>query len=153
MIVTFEKVTTWPQTQELRQLRNECRDQMTRDTAEIGLGQQSRFYEDQILSGRVTAVLARREGRAVAYGVLWPGGTWPAPDELWLSCGVSATARGKGLGIAIVRYVTALAGSFPVKLEVWQDNAVARAVYEKAGFAVTGSGIRDGRTFELMEHR
>ena len=153
MIVTFEKVTTWPQAQELRQLRNECRDQMTRDTTEITIGQQSRFYDDHILSGRVTAVLARREGRAVAYGVLWPGGSYPGPDELWLSCGVAASARGKGLGLAIVRYVTALAGSVPVKLEVWQDNEVARAVYEKAGYTTAGSGIRDGRTFELMEHR
>lgn len=147
MIVTFETVAGWAQAQELRTLRNQCREQMTRDTAEITLEQQARFYEDAILSGKVTAVLARRDGVAVAYGLLWPG-----PGEVWLSCGVAESARGKGLGEAIVRYVTALAGGQPVRLEVWQDNHGARRVYEKAGYAVTGSGVRDGRTFELMEH-
>ena len=147
MIVTFERVTTWPQAQALRRLRNECRQFMTRDTAEITSEQQGRFYEDAILSGKVTAVLARRDGLPAAYGLLWPG-----PGELWLSCGVAEGTRGKGLGLAVVRYVTGLAGGKPVRLEVWQDNDAARRVYEKAGFTVTGSGVRGGRTFELMEH-
>jgi len=147
VIVTFEKVTTWPQALELRALRNECREHMTHDTAEITRDQQMEFFETRILPGEVHAVLLRRDGQAAAYGLLWPG-----PEEAWLSCGVTAGARGKGLGVAVVRYVTALAGTSPVRLEVWQDNEAARRVYEKAGYAVTGSGIRDGRTFELMEH-
>lgn len=150
MIVTAEVVTTWPQAQELRALRNECREYMTGDTAEITREQQLEFFETRILPGDVRACLLRRDGRAVAYGVLRKdrAGGW------LMSCGVTASARGQGLGTAVVRMVTAMASDTgrPVRLEVWQDNAAARAVYEKAGYAVTGSGVRDGRTFELMEH-
>jgi RimJ/RimL family protein N-acetyltransferase len=150
VIVTAEKVTTWPQAEELRRLRNECREYMTGDTTEISTGQQVKFYEERILAGTVRAVLLRCDGRAVAYGLLRPGNGAPG----WMSCGVTARMRGRGLGTAVVRAVTAMASDTgrPVRLEVWQDNAAARRVYEKAGYAVTGSGIRDGRVFELMEH-
>jgi RimJ/RimL family protein N-acetyltransferase len=147
--LTIEIVTTPEQAEELRRLRNECRQFMTRDTAEITAEQQREFLAGPLADGTAWAYLLRpaRGSDAVAYGLLRDDG-----DHLWLSCGVTGTARGRGLGTLIVQFVTAAAGRGPVRLEVWQGNEAARRVYEKAGYAVTGSGIRDGRVFELMEH-
>ena len=148
MTLTVEIVTTPEQAEELRGLRNECREHMTRDTAEITPERQREFLAGPLADGTARAYLMRRAaGPAVAYGMLRDDGTC-----LWLSCGVTAAERGRGLGTLIVRFVTATAGHGPVRLEVWQDNEAARRVYGKAGYAVTGSGIRDGRAFELMEH-
>lgn len=145
----IEIVASPGQAEELRGLRNECREFMTRDTAEITADQQREFLAGPLADGTAWAYLLRvaRDASAVAYGMLRDGG-----DCLWLSCGVTGTARGRGYGTLIVRFVTAARGSGPVRLEVWKDNAAARRVYEKAGYAVTGSGIRDGRVIELMEH-
>ena len=146
--IRVEIVTTPEQALELRALRNECRQFMTRDTGEIGEEQQRAFLAGPLADGTAWAYLMRtgRDGPAVAYGMLRADGA-----HLWLSCGVTEAQRGRGLGTLLARFVTASAGR-PVRLEVWQDNAAARRVYEKAGYTVTGSGIRGGRTFELMEH-
>ena len=144
-----EIVTTAAQAEELRRLRNECREFMTRDTAEIAPEQQLEFLAGPLADGTARAYLLHRgPGQAaVAYGMLRDDG-----DCLWLSCGVTEAERGSGLGALMVRFLTAGAGRGPVRLEVWQDNEPARRVYERAGYAVTGSGIRDGRAFDLMEH-
>lgn len=150
-MVAVEKVTSWPQAQELRRLRNECRQWMTGDTAEISTARQVIFYEQQILAGRVRAVLLRGGKRAVAYGLLRADGirAW-----WWLSCGVTEAERGHGLGTAVVRAATALAGDtgWPVRLEVWQDNESARRAYRRCGYRAAGLAERDGRVIELMEH-
>jgi ribosomal protein S18 acetylase RimI-like enzyme len=145
----IEIVTTPEHAEELRRLRNECRESMTRDTAEITPEQQREFLAGPLRRGTARAYLLRTGPgeAAVAYGMLRDDG-----DHLWLSCGVTEAERGSGLGVLMVRFLTASAGRGPVRLEVRQDNEPARRVYEKAGYAVTGSGIRDGRVFELMEH-
>jgi putative acetyltransferase len=50
-------------------------------------------------------------------------------------------ARGRGFGRALLETVVRYAsdrGAHKVELEVWPDNAVARALYEAAGFQVEG---------------
>jgi ribosomal protein S18 acetylase RimI-like enzyme len=142
----LEKVRTLVQAQELRVLRNECREFMTRDTAEISEEQQQDFFFSH-LGGPVRAWLLRENSHAVAYGVLRDDG-----EHLWLSCGVTEHARGRGLGTAVVHLLTAAAGDTPVRLEVWQDNEPARHAYTRCGYRVTGITGRDGRVVELMEH-
>jgi ribosomal protein S18 acetylase RimI-like enzyme len=150
MMLTGEVITTWPQAKELRRLRNECREFMTGDTAEISTARQVIFYEQQILAGVVRAVLLRRGERAVAYGLLRLDG-----DGWAMSCGVTASERGQGLGTAVVRMVTAMASDTgkPVRLEVWQDNEAARHAYLRAGYQCTSERVRDGRVIETWEHR
>jgi len=150
VIVTVEKVATWPQAQELRRLRNECREFMTGDTAEISTARQVIFYEQQILPGVVYALLLRHDEQAVAYAMLRPDG-----DDAWLmSCGVTKALRGQGLGTALVRHITVTGTGTgrPVRIEVWQDNEAARHVYLRAGYRPAGITERAGRVIELMEH-
>lgn len=149
MTVSFEAVTTWPQARELRALRNECREHMTGDTREISRERQRWFFTEKIQPGKVRAWLLRRGGLAAGYATLRP-----APDgAAWMSCGLAAQARGQGLGHLLVDLVTAtgLHEAGIVRLEVWQDNAPARRVYLKAGYAITGSEDRGGRIVEFME--
>lgn len=153
MIVTLEKVTTRAQAGELRKLRNECRHHMTGDTTAITRDRQREFYRTRIVPGKVRVLLLRQDGRAVAYGLLRAGDD----GRVWMSCGVTAAARGRGLGTLIVRQVTGwghdLNPGQPVLLEVWQDNWVARYVYIKAGYTAAGERVRDGRVIETWEHR
>ncbi len=51
---------------------------------------------------------------------------------------VAASAGRQGLGSALVRSVLAVAGSRPTVVATGRDNAPARALYERLGFARTG---------------
>lgn len=154
MFVTVEKVTTPAQAEELRQLRNQCREFMTVNPGlTVTKDMQRAFFKSQITTGRVKVLLLRYGGAAVAYGLLRGG----HDGNPWMSCGVAAGSRGKSYGTVIVRAITELGHDLnpgqPVMLEVWQDNWPARRVYEKAGYRVTGERVRDGgRVIETWEH-
>lgn len=54
---------------------------------------------------------------------------------------VASDARGKGIGMALLRFLQARvreAGGAPIHLEVRDSNAAARHLYEKAGFLQSG---------------
>ena len=152
MIVVLERVETPGQAEELRKLRNQCREWMTGDTAKITKDAQRAFYRLQIAPGKVKVLLLRIGGEAVAYGALRPG-----PDgRLWMSCGVAEQARGKGYGTAIVREITRWGHELnpgPVMLEVRQDNWTARRVYARAGYGFTEAKTRGDHVIEIWEHR
>jgi ribosomal protein S18 acetylase RimI-like enzyme len=149
-VISFEAVVSSDQAEELRLLRNECREYMTGDTAEIAPRQQKQFLDQQIRPGRVHAWLLRVEGDAAGYALLRPGNR----GELWMSCGVAAAQRGRGLGVLTVDLVTAMARHInprrPVRLQVWQDNEPAVRAYRRAGYLTEETAERDGRVIETM---
>lgn len=151
MNLIAEVVTTLDQAQELRVLRNECRAFMTRDTSEISEEQQAEFFTGRIQPGAVKAFLLREDGRAVAYAILRPAGD----GTLWMSCGVTGDARGRGLGTVVVRLATTagLDAGQPVRLEVWAGNEPAVRAYEKAGYVTESVQERGGRVLKVMEYR
>jgi ribosomal protein S18 acetylase RimI-like enzyme len=67
----------------------------------------------------------------------------PADDESveLISMWVAPSARGRGVGDALVREVERWAresGARVLRLDVAEDNAAAQALYERRGFALTG---------------
>jgi len=61
-----------------------------------------------------------------------------------LGMGLLPAYRGKGIGTHLMHTALLSAkkgGLYRVELEVFEDNAAARALYEKAGFAVEGKKI------------
>lgn len=153
-MISFEAVATLAQSQELRVLRNECREFMTGSTAEISEARQRVFFGTHIVPGLVHAWLLRRDGKAVAYTLLRPA----EDGALWMSCGVAAAARGSGLGTLAVSLVTAMGHHLnpkaPVRLQVWVSNTRARRCYVKAGYVTESvQPVEDGRLIETMAHR
>ena len=147
MKLTVEPVTTLEQAQELRRLRNECRDFMTRDTGRVGKDAQREFFSAQIAPGAVRAWLVYAGHTPAGYGLLRAAeGCW------WLSCGVAAPYRGRGIGSMLVRLVTEAGqlGGEPVKLEVWADNERAIRVYSRAGYVLEAETDREGRALKVM---
>ena len=69
-------------------------------------------------------------------------GLWRDGDDAWLEdVYVRKEAQGKGLGRALTEAAVERArerGAKRVQLDVEEENATARAVYEKAGFGVKG---------------
>lgn len=152
-MISFEAVTTLDQAQELRVLRNECREFMTGSVAEISEERQRVFFAGRIATGQVHAWLLLQNGRAAAYAILRP-----ADDgALWMSCGVAGKARGNGLGTLTVNLVTAMGHHLnpkaPVRLEVWRTNLRARRVYVKAGYVMEAARMQGDRVVETMAHR
>lgn len=92
--------------------------------------------------GEITAMLAQPLIHAVSLGqdgfalvqVI-------APEAEVLTIAVDPSAQGRGLGTALLRKAmdaAMAAGARTVFLEVAADNAAARALYARAGFAQTG---------------
>ncbi len=69
-------------------------------------------------------------------------GVWRDGDDAWLEdVYVRGEAQGKGLGRALTEAAVEQArerGAKRIQLDVEEENATARAVYEKAGFGVKG---------------
>ncbi|MFZ5480720.1 MAG: GNAT family N-acetyltransferase [Myxococcota bacterium] len=97
-----------------------------------------------------TAYLLEIAGEPVGYCILVPfwsnefGGEMVYLDELW----IAPARRGRGLGRAAVDAVVrhaAAEGFKRVALEVNDDNAAARRLYERAGF-----GVESRRTLAMQ---
>jgi ribosomal protein S18 acetylase RimI-like enzyme len=146
-MISLQRVDTIEQAQQMRVLRNECRDWMTGSTEKITKEQQETFFL-RIKSGEVIAMLLCKDDEPVAYGLLRPG----LSGELWMSCGVSSRYRGQGFGTAIVTAITATAND-RVLLDVWHDNTPAVRTYEKVGYRLIYSSERNGKTVDLMEYK
>src|ERR1700751_4676034 len=92
------------QAQELRVLRNECREFMTGSTEIIGEATQEAFFRNMISTGLVEGILLREDEVPVAYALLFPDRE--NAEYGWLSAGVTESARGRGIGLAGLMPVT-----------------------------------------------
>lgn len=95
---------------------------------------------ERIARGAAVVLIARRGGAAIGIAVCFVGySTFHARPLLNLhDLAVMPEARGTGLGQALLAAVAAQAralGCCKVTLEVREDNARARRVYEHVGFA------------------
>ena len=85
----------------------------------------------------VFAVVSHERATAEGFAMAWTA----AGDSELLTVAVLPEARRRGLGAALVEAIAASAavrGAAAMNLEVAEDNAGARALYEKLGFAVSG---------------
>ena len=144
----FDDIDSLGKAEELRVLRNQCAEWMTKDTSEITPERQREFYRQKIATGDIEGFLMRRDGKPVAYGLL----IWDAQGRAWSSTGVAAGERGNGYGriVTIENVRRALAHGIPMWAEVRMDNAGQQKICRSIGYQVTESFSRDGKVIDVM---
>ena len=114
----------------VRQIRNTCREYMTRDTHEISEQEQLHWWCARKPDLRL--FLFRLGDKDVGYGL-----TREEEGALVVSGGLLPDYRGFGVGHALFRLLVLTGhprGRYTCRLEVQEDNLPARTVYEAIGF-------------------
>jgi ribosomal protein S18 acetylase RimI-like enzyme len=111
----------------------------------------------RVLSGDAVVLIARRGGQPVGVAVCFTSySTFSARPVLNLhDLAVVPEARGQGVGRALLSAVESAALARrcgKVTLEVRENNARAREIYERTGFADYSAGDGLGRTFFLVKN-
>jgi L-alanine-DL-glutamate epimerase-like enolase superfamily enzyme/GNAT superfamily N-acetyltransferase len=105
----------------------------------------ARLLED----GAASTVVVTLDGEVAGWTRFGPDRERPGPDKGYLaSLYVHPSAAGRGLGRVLLQHaLTQLhrAGRPDVRLEVFEGNARARALYERAGFRLDGTRAVDPR--------
>jgi len=133
----------------VRQIRNTCREFMTRDTREISESEQLRWWCDR--KPDVRLFLFRLEDKDVGYGLTREEGR-----AMIISGGLLPDYRKLGIGYALFRLLTLTGlsrGRCTCRLEVRKDNGAARTIYERIGFDYVDSeenGVSKSN-FDTME--
>lgn len=130
----------------MREFRNECREFMTHNTAEIMEAEQVEWYRETYLparqKGELFGYIVRREDEeAIGYGLISKrDGRW------WVSGGLSEDARGEGAGYFLFEQMTDMIHEDLRSEQAWLDvlntNEGARRLYEKLGYVAVSSTER-----------
>lgn len=105
----------------------------------------SAAYPDESWIARLTSMrvwLAMVDDRPVGTIAMWHGAEQPEDEIYLIGMWVSASARGRGVGDLLVAAALDAAGQdgyARVHLDVAQENRPARRLYERHGFALTGT--------------
>ena len=147
-MIKYLPVNSPERAEQLRVLRNECAEWMTRDTRPIGKSRQRVFFEEKIATGQVEGFLAMDGDAPVAYGLL----IWDEQGRAWSSTGVTPGRRGEGLGAAVTieNVRRAHAHGVPMWAEVRRDNAGQQKICARIGYQVTEVINRDGLVVDVM---
>lgn len=134
----FKKVSTDEESELLRQIRNQCREYMTRNTNVITQEQQREWFKTAHDKYDLFLVYAIEYGASVTfagYGVIHKNMT-----ESLVTGGLLPDYRNRGLGGDLFKFLTdeSLKRKLPVRLEVLKTNQRAFKVYEKLSYTVTG---------------
>lgn len=139
---------------EMMDIRNEVREFMTHNTAEIMPAQQAEWYRETYLparaKGELFGYLVRDvdTDQAIGYGLISKrDGRW------WVSGGLIEAARGRGAGYFLFDMMTQMIHEDLRSEEAWLDvlntNEGARRLYEKLGYTAV---LADER-LTVMVHR
>lgn len=137
---------------EMMDIRNEVREFMTHNTAEIMPAQQAEWYRKTYLParerGELFGYLVKNEEQTIGYGLISKrDGRW------WVSGGLTEAARGQGAGYFLFEQMTMMIHEDLRSAEAWLDvlntNEGARRLYEKLGYTAV---VADDR-LTVMVHR
>jgi len=147
-MITFTAIDDLEQAEELRILRNECAEWMTKDTSHITPERQQKFFAEKIATRKIEGFLMRDGGQPVAYGLL----VWDDEGRAWSSTGVSVNQRGQGYGSAVTieNVRRAHAHGVPMWAEVRRDNAGQQKICHRIGYHVADTLERNGVTVDVM---
>src|SRR5215813_3537076 len=148
MTLTFDVIGGLDAAEQLRVLRNECAEWMTKDTSQISAERQERFYQEKIATGAVEGFLVSANGEPVAYGLL----VWDGEGRAWSSTGVKANRRGEGFGriVTIENVRRAHAHGVPMWAEVRRDNAGQQKICHSIGYHLVDAIERGGLVIDVM---
>ena len=147
-MTTFKTINSPEMAEELRVLRNECAEWMTKDTAWISPSRQQQFFREKILTGKIEGFLMYDGDEPVAYGLI----VWDDEGRAWSSTGVKADRRGYGFGkkVFVENVKRAHVKGVPMWLEVRCDNAGQQSISHSTGCIVLDTFERDGLMVDLM---
>jgi len=147
-MITFETISSPEKAEELRVLRNECSEWMTKDTSKISKRRQRKFFKQKILTGKIEGFLLYDNGKPAAYGLV----VWDDEGRAWSSTGVKTSSRGRGHGRNVTIEVVNRARAYgvPTWAEVRCDNAGQQRICRSVGYVVVDTFERDGLTIDLM---
>ena len=135
--IVFKRVTTPAEAENLRVIRNQCREYMTRSTDFITPAQQEEWFKTAFRKYDLYIAYAIEHGVCIVdagFGVVHKN-----EDEFLLTGGLVSEYRDKGLGKLIFKFlVDQCHKSLPIRLEVLKTNTRAIKTYEGLDFKVTG---------------
>jgi ribosomal protein S18 acetylase RimI-like enzyme len=131
----------------LRTIRNECRNFMTRNTNEISKEQQKNWYSN-VDKEKNKLFLLHQIHHGVTASPVGYGYIRIEDDHILLSGGLVESERGKGYGQLLFHSLVQNSKKFglPIKLEVLKTNTVAFSIYSRLGFKFTGD---DGKIITM----
>ena len=140
----------------MMEFRNEVREFMTHNTAEIMEEQQTEWYRETYLparqKGELFGYIVRREDEdPIGYGLISKrDGRW------WVSGGLTEAARGQGAGYFLFEQMTLMIHEDLRSEEAWLDvlntNEGARRLYEKLGYTAVMADERLTVMVHRLEH-
>jgi ribosomal protein S18 acetylase RimI-like enzyme len=146
--VVLKKVEDLKDAMILRNIRNDCRLFMTRDTSYITEKQQEIWFNNKPIDTIVYLLYLVELGviiNPIGYGLVRVDN-----NEYLISGGLSENYRGRGYGdILFSLLVNNINNKFPIKLELLKTNTRAFSVYNKLGFRVISD---DGNIITMLYH-
>lgn len=131
--LVFKRVTTIPEAEILRTIRNECRGYMTRSTEYISEEVQQQWFKTAHKKYELYIAYAMEYGCAIVtagFGVIHKN-----DDDFMLTGGLLQDYRDKGLGKPLFKFlIDQCHKSTPIRLEVLKTNIRAYKTYESLGF-------------------
>jgi ribosomal protein S18 acetylase RimI-like enzyme len=146
--LVFKRVTTAAEAENLRVIRNQCREYMTRSTEFITPEQQQEWFKSAFRKYDLYLVYGIEHGVCVVdagFGVVHKN-----ENEFLLTGGLIAEYRDKGLGKIIFKFlIDQCHKSLPIRLEVLKKNVRAMKTYKNLNFDVIG----ENDTIFFMEYK
>ena len=144
------KVQDESEIEQLRLIRNACKNFMTRHTNEISKEQQLEWYKN-IDKNFNKLYLLYDVIHGVALTTIGYGYIRVEDGAVLLTGGLIESQRGKGYGSILFNYLVKNSKVFnlPIKLELLKTNMVAFSIYNKIGFRVIGD---DGKIIKMEYH-
>lgn len=145
--LVLKKIETLEEALVLRNIRNQCKDFMTRDTSYISEEQQKRWFANLSPETKIYILYLVEFGvisSPIGYGLIRKEG-----DFSVVSGGLIDSCRGKGYGKVLFEYLIKNAEKeFPIRLEVLKSNTRAFVIYNNLGFRV----LNDNGEIITMEY-
>lgn len=132
--------------EDLRLIRNQCRDFMTRNKNIITQEEQKEWYNN-IDKTKLIPYLFYENNKAIGYGIIRI-----ESDSCLLTGGLTEQFRDKGLGKILFNSLCLESNKMnkDIKLEVLKTNSRAFKLYKNLGFVITGES--DDLYFMIKEH-
>lgn len=150
MSIVLIEINNKDNVEQLRQVRNQCRLFMTRNTDEITKEQQEIWYS-KLDKDTNKLYLLHEIYCGVASAIVGYAYLRIEHGYVLLSGGLIADERGKGYGTVLFEYLVENAKTLnrPIKLEVLKNNMKAFSIYNKIGFRVIAD---DGKVITMEYH-
>lgn len=144
--LVLRKIETLDDAMLLRNIRNQCREFMTRDISYISEEQQKRWFMNLKPDFKIYILYSVEMGlitSPIGYGLIREEGEYSL-----ISGGLIESERGKGYGSTLFNYLIKNVENKKIKLEVLKSNTRAFVIYNNLGFRV----INDDGEMITMEY-